>query len=161
MQLLSSLYTEFRLLLATPLTKLLSKRVEFVWNSETEKSFHELKNKLITHPILRHPDFSKEFVVHVDASQFACGAVLLQQFEDGEQPITYISKSFKKGELNKPIIEKELLGIHFAITTLRPYLYGTHFTVKTDHKPLIYMYNMKNPASKLTRIRLELEEYYI
>lgn len=142
-----------------PLTKLLSKRVEFVWNHETEKAFNELRSKLITHPILRHPDFSKEFVVHVDASQFACGAVLSQESEIGLQPVTYISKTFKGAELNKPIIEKELLGIHFAITTLRPYLYGRHFLVKTDHKPLIYMYNMKNPASKLTRIRLELEEY--
>lgn len=145
--------------ISVPLTKLLCKRVEFVWNSETENAFHELRNTLISHPILRHPDFTKEFIVHVDASQFACGAVLSQTFENGDQPIMYISKTFKKGELNKPIIEKELLAIHFAITTLRPYLYGIHFTVKTDHKPLIYMYNLKNPASKLTRIRLELEEY--
>lgn len=74
-------------------------------------------------------------------------------------PITYVSKTFKKGEINKPVIEKELLAIHFALTTLRPYLYGRKFVVKTDHKPLIYLYNLKNPASKLTRIRLEIEEF--
>lgn len=146
--------------IAVPLTKLLSKREEFIWNSETENAFQNLKTRLIKHPILRHPDFSREFIVHVDASQFACGGVLTQRFEnDCEQPIVYISKTFKKGELNKPIIEKELLAVHYAITTLRPYLYGKHFTIRTDHKPLIYLYNMKNPASKLTRIRLELEEF--
>lgn len=33
------------------------------------------------------------------------------------------------------------------------------FIVKSDHKPLIYLYNLKNPASKLTRIRLDIEEF--
>lgn len=95
----------------------------------------------------------------MDSSQFACGAVLSQLENGVEKPISYISKGYKKGELNKPIIEKELLAIHFAITTLRPYLYGTKFLVKSDHRPLVYLYGMKDPASKLTRIRLELEEY--
>lgn len=82
-----------------------------------------------------------------------------QNVNGQDLPICFISRSFQKGELNKPIIEKELLAIHFAITYLRPYLFGTKFTVRSDHKPLIYLYNMKNPASKLTRIRLDLGEY--
>ena len=39
------------------------------------------------------------------------------------------------------------------------YLYGTKFTVKTDHRPLVYLFGMKNPSSKLTRMRLDLEEF--
>lgn len=54
---------------------------------------------------------------------------------------------------------KELLAIHFAVTYLRPYLYGQRFTVRSDHKPLVFLYNVKNPASKLTQIRLDLDEY--
>lgn len=38
-------------------------------------------------------------------------------------------------------------------------MYGRSFVVKSDHKPLIFLYNLKNPASKLTRVRLQLEEY--
>lgn len=41
----------------------------------------------------------------------------------------------------------------------RPYLYDRKFLVKCDHKPLIYLFGMKNSSSKLTRIRLVLEEY--
>lgn len=52
----------------------------------------------------------------------------------------------------------ELLAVHFATTHLRPYIYGRHFIVNSDHKPLIYLYNLKNPSSRLSRIRLELEE---
>lgn len=142
-----------------PLNKLTRKRVEFNWTSECENSFNTLKKILLSPQILQFPDFTKPFTVTVDASNFACGAVLSQSFDGEDLPICYISKSFKKGELNKPIIEKELLAIHFAITTFRPYLYGRTFTVKSDHKPLIFLYNLKNPASKLTRVRLELEEY--
>lgn len=110
-------------------------------------------------PVLAYPDWTKEFIVTVDSSIFACGGVLSQIIDGHDRPISYISKTYKKGELNKAIIEKELLAIQFAITTLRPYLYGTKFTVRSDHRPLVYLYNMKDPSSKLTRIRLDLEEY--
>lgn len=142
-----------------PLNALTKKRVEFKWTQECENSFNLLKKILLSPEILQYPDFTRSFTVTVDASNFACGAVLSQDFDGRDLPICYISKSFKKGELNKPIIEKELLAIHFAVTTLRPYLYGRTFTVKSDHKPLIYLNNLKNPASKLPRVRLELEEY--
>lgn len=145
--------------LAQPLTKLTGKRIDFKWTTEQETAFETLKDKLINPPILKYPDFTKDFTVTVDASQFACGAVLSQTFDGNDLPITFMSRSFKKGELNKPIIEKELLAIHFAVTSLRPYLYGRKFLVKSDHKPLIFLYNLKNPSSKLTRVRLELEEY--
>lgn len=83
----------------------------------------------------------------------------MQQHNDIDLPVAYFSKTFKKGECNKAIIEKELLAIYHAIMAFRPYIYGKHFTVYTDHKPLIYLFTMSNPASKLVRIKLELEEY--
>jgi len=145
--------------IAQPLNALTKKRTDFNWTSECEQAFNTLKEILTSNPVLAYPDFSKPFKVTVDASQKACGAVLSQDHDGADKPIMYISRTFKKGELNKPIIEKELLAIHFAITVLRPYLYGNRFTVYSDHKPLIYMYKLKSPSSKLTRIRLDLEEY--
>lgn len=61
--------------------------------------------------------------------------------------------------MNKPVIEKELLGIYWAITYFRPYLFGQNFFVYTDHRPLISLFNHKNPSSKLTRIRTDLCDY--
>lgn len=95
----------------------------------------------------------------MDASNFACGGVLSQNYDGIDKPIAFVSKTFKKGELSKHITEKELKAVHFAIKSLRPYLWGRHFTVYTDNKPLIYLYKMKDQASRLTRIRLDLEEY--
>lgn len=142
-----------------PLTNLTQKRVAFNWTEECESSFQLLKKKLLTTPILKYPDFNKPFKILTDASDFACGATLTQSYDGLDMPITYISRSFKKGEKNKPPIEKELLAVHFAITQFRPYVYGRHFTVQSDHKPLVYLYSLKNPSSRLSRIRLDLEEY--
>jgi len=104
-------------------------------------------------------DFSKEFYIITDASKQACGAVLTQNKNGFQLPVAYASRSFTKGQSNKSTTEQELTAIHWAITHFRPYIYGRHFTAKTDHRPLTYLFSMINPSSKLTRIRLELEEY--
>jgi hypothetical protein len=41
----------------------------------------------------------------------------------------------------------------------KPYLYGKKFTVVTNHKPLTWIINMKDPRSRLLRWRIKLEEY--
>lgn len=141
------------------ITKLTGKRVDFVWTKQCQVAFDTVKQKLMSPQILAYPDFSKPFKITVDASHLAVGAVLTQNHNGFDRPIAFISRTFKKGELNKAIIEKELIAIHFAITTFRPYVYGNKFEVLTDHKPLIYLYSLKNPTSRLARMRLDLEEY--
>jgi hypothetical protein len=41
----------------------------------------------------------------------------------------------------------------------RQYLYGRTFTIVTDHRPLTWIFNVKDPSSRLLRWRLKLEEY--
>lgn len=89
----------------------------------------------------------------------ACGAILAQQYDDIELPVAFASQTFTKGEANKSTIERELAAIHLAIKYFRPYIYGTKFVIKTDHRPLVYLSTMKDPSSKLTQMRLDLEEY--
>ena len=48
----------------------------FEWIEECEKSFQTLTQALIIAPILRAPDYTKVFHVHVDASTYAVGCVL-------------------------------------------------------------------------------------
>lgn len=145
--------------LVRPLNGLTRKEVDFIWSKECDHSFQTLKSKLISPPILQYPDFAKPFLVTVDASNLACGAVLSQNFNGQDLPIYFASKGFNKAEKNKSTIEKELIAIHFAVNHFRPYIYGTNFVVRSDHRPLIFLYKLKNPSSKLTRIRLDLEEY--
>lgn len=145
--------------IAFPLNKLTRKKSKFIWTDDCNVAFHKLKNSLISPRILKYPDFSKPFIITVDASQNGTGAILSQIHDNCDLPVAYASKQFTKGESHKSTIEQELIAIHFAITYFRPYIYGTEFLVKSDHRPLIYLYGLKDPSSKLTRIRLELEEF--
>jgi len=71
--------------IAAPLYKLLCKDTKFNWNEDCQKAFEELKKALMSYPILRMPDFSKEFFLYTDASGLAIGAILAQKTEKGEE----------------------------------------------------------------------------
>lgn len=143
--------------LAAPLHEVC--RTTFVWNKDCQKAFEALRDSLIKAPILKYPDFSKEFIVTTDASDLGCGAKLAQVHNSVEMPVAFASMAFKGAQLNAPPIEKEMYGIYFAITQFRPYLFGRKFLVRTDHKPLVHLYTMKNPSPKILRMRLDLSEY--
>lgn len=145
--------------LAQPLNKITRKNSIYQWTTECQESFETLKHHLANPPILAFPDFSKPFIITVDASMKACGSVLSQSHDGFERPIYYASKSCTKGEQNKATIEQELIAMHWVIKQFRPYINGTEFLVRSDHKPLIYLFSLKEPSSRLTRIRLDLEEY--
>lgn len=112
----------------------------------------------MTSPVLQYPDFSEEneFILQTDASGIAIGSVLCNK---DLRPVAYSSRPLNKAELNYPTIQKELLAIVWSIKYFRPYLYGRKFTVMTDHKPLIYLFGMKDPSTRLLKFRLQLEEY--
>lgn len=146
-------------LLTKPLSYLTKKHVQFKWNEECDKNFSILKEKLLNPPILRYPDFDKQFVVTVDASAIGCGAVLSQLYGDDDLPIAFVSKAWSHADAMKSTPVQECLGIHYALSQFRPYVYGTSFLVRTDHRSLIYLFTHKNLSPKLLRIRLDLEEY--
>lgn len=141
------------------ITHLTKKKVKYFWSDNCEKAFQYLKRALTAKPILKYPDFNKPFCITTDASKIACGAVLSQDYDGVQLPVSFASRAFTKGERNKSTPLQELTAIHWALKHFRPYIFGTKFLVRSDHRPLIYLYSMKDPSSKLMRIRLELEEY--
>ena len=67
----------------------------FRWTSECQGTFDKLKNALYSVPVLRYPDFEKEFVLTTDASNVGLGPILSQ---DGH-PCFYISRTLNNPEL--------------------------------------------------------------
>jgi hypothetical protein len=52
-----------------------------------------------SNPVLLCPDYKKPFVLEVDASQYATGAILYQQDTDEHwRPVGYYLKSFNEAE---------------------------------------------------------------
>ncbi|WMV14249.1 hypothetical protein MTR67_007634 [Solanum verrucosum] len=62
--------------ITSPLTKLTQKKLKFQWLDECEKTFSELKTRLITAPVLTLQD---GYVIYCDASRVGLGCVLRQR----------------------------------------------------------------------------------
>lgn len=141
------------------MTKLLRKDEPYIWTSSQQQAFETLKTTLTSEPILKYPDFSQDFNLTTDASNFAIGAVLSQDPISKDLPVAYASRTLNRAESNYSTIEKELLAIVWAVNHFRPYIYGRKFKIITDHRPLTWLFNVKDPGSRLVRWRLKLEEY--
>ncbi len=96
--------------IAKPLHKLTEKGVQFQWTDACCKSFQKLKEKLTETPVLAHPDFTKKFILDVDASDVSIGAVLSQNIDGHERAIAYASRTLTKQERSYCVTRKELLS---------------------------------------------------
>jgi hypothetical protein len=123
--------------IASPLYKLLKRDTKFEWTEAQENAFQHLKAKLTQQPILQYPDFAREFVLTIDASNQRLGAVLSQGTVGKDLPVAYASRSLNSAESHYTTSEKELLAIVWATKYFRPYLYGRKFKIVSDHKPLV------------------------
>lgn len=124
-------------------------------DDEYINAFNKLKKLLTSDPILKRPDFTKKFTLTTDASNYAIGAVLSQD----NHPICFASRTLNDHEKRYATIEKELLAIVWSVKYFRTYLYGRTFNICTDHKPLVWLHNIKEPNMKLQRWKIMLNEY--
>ena len=150
---------------AHPLTILTRKDTEWIWAQQQEDAFQFLKNCLLSPPILRYPNFAREFILHTDASGFGVGAVLAQMhWDEGtekEVVIAYTSQHLNDTQVKWSTIEKEAYAIIHAVNAFYHYLYGRKFKIFTDHRPLQWLMTLKNPTGKLARWALLLQEFDI
>jgi hypothetical protein len=142
-----------------PLNDLLKKDQIWLWEQEQLESFHLLQTVLTQELVLQYPDFTKPFVLTTDASGFAIGAILSLGKIGQDKAIAFASRTSNKAEQNYSTIEKEFTAIVWACRHFKPYLLLRTFTIVTDHKPLTWMFNVKDPSSRLLRWRLLLEEF--
>ena len=143
-----------------PLYELLKKDKKFVWDNKCQHAFDEVKRYLTTEPILAIFNPNEESFVYCDASKKGLGAVLKQKQADNlMKPIAYFSKKLLKYQENYDITELECLCIVEAIDFWHHYLYGTKFTVITDHNALKYLKTFKKHKSRCFKWSLSLSQY--
>ncbi|KAJ1178382.1 hypothetical protein NDU88_003628 [Pleurodeles waltl] len=146
--------------IVTALTELTSKKMpkKVNWTVECQQAFDTLKQAMCTAPVLKAPDYSKQFIVQTDASEHGIGAVLSQTNDDGlDQPVAFISRRLLPREQRWSAIEREAFTVVWSLKKLRPYLFGTHFLVQTDHRPLRWLMQMKGENPKLLRWSISLQ----
>ena len=110
--------------------------------------------------MLAYPDLSCGFRLNTDASQYAVGTVLAQEFDGSEKVIQYLSHQLDKGQQNWPTIEREMYAIIFGIKKLRHFLLGHRFTMYTDHSPLWSIFTAEMKYARVERWTIMMDEFH-
>ena len=124
-------------------------------------AFNMLRGALCLDPILTHPDWNKEFILHTDACKTGLGAVLVQMDGDAERVISYASRSLTKTEVNYNQWELECLAMLWAAKLFRMYLLGTRFKIVTDSNAAKHIMGLhsENAGGRLLRWSLALQDF--
>ena len=155
-------------LIARPLIELTRKTTPFHWEEPQIQAFERLKTLMCSKPILRQPDYKRQFFLATDASAYGVGAVLLQEGEINprtkkptQHPIAYYSNTFTPTERNYDIYERELLAVIKALQHWRPHLAATEkpVVVLTDHANLTFWKIPKSVNRRVARWFAFLQDY--
>jgi transposase InsO family protein len=128
---------------AAPLFEILSGN-EFIWLENHERCLREILRFLQTNAVLRPFSPNAHSVLITDASPEGIGAILEQ---DGH-PVICVSRRLSKAEQGYAQTHREALAVYWAVKRLHKYLFGTHFTIITDHEALKFIYD---PGKSLAR----------
>ena len=152
--------------LLAPLRPLLSTKNEFIWSKELDQAFVNAKQSLTSAPTLAFFDPSKATRLCTDASRQGLGFVLQQKHEDNWVLIQAGSRFLSDAETRYAVIELELLAVTWAIIKCKMFLAGLpHFTIITDHHPLIPILNnyrldeIENPRLQRMKTRIMAYNY--
>ncbi|KAL5499597.1 hypothetical protein EMCRGX_G011045 [Ephydatia muelleri] len=138
-------YSRFLPRMATMLAqlyRLLQAKIPWNWTQKEKMAFENSKNLLLSAKVLVHFDPNKELILACDASSYGVGAVLSHKMSDGtDRPIAFASRTLSSAEKNYSQLEKEGLACIFGVKRFHLYLYGRNFTIVTDHKPLLQLFD--------------------
>lgn len=82
---------------------------------------------------------------------YQCMGSLLKQSQDGKEvTIRCASRVMNQHERNYTTLENKTLEIIFGLKFLKLYLHNA-FTIRTDHKPLLWLHGVKNPQGRIAR----------
>ena len=135
---------------ALPIREPAKDKVPFNQGPEHQAAFKLVKNEIITTPILAYYDPKKPTVLQTDASINGLGACLLQD----EKQVYFASKALTESQQGYVAIELESLAVAWVMEKSHHFLYGNHFILETDQKPLetILARSLNQATPRLQRI---------
>ncbi|KAJ8870259.1 hypothetical protein PR048_029280 [Dryococelus australis] len=132
------------------------------WLEAEQEAFERLKAIYLDEHVIYHPVRGKEFLLYMDASDYALGC-RLAQFDSNEvgKTVAMASRTMSPAERNYTVTEKEALAIIWALNKFRDILFGEKMKLLTDHQALTCLKDGKTLGNRLTRWCLLLQEYDI
>ena len=131
---------------------------KFEWLEEHNECFESIKADIAKSPERFHITYQHPLVLEVDASDDGVGGVLIQLREGVREPILFLSHVFSPVARRWATIEQEAYAIYFCIMQCEDLLACHPFTLMTDHKNLLYIYEATAPKIIRWRLRLQMFE---
>ncbi|GFO44658.1 Zinc finger protein [Plakobranchus ocellatus] len=129
------------------------------WGDSQERAYNSLKVAVRSKPVLQLPDVNKKFALRTDASDRGLGAALMQENKGTLFAVAYASKKLTDRERKYSVTEREALAIVWGEKKFSLYLYGTVFTLQTDHSALQFLNAAKFDSPRIMRWALALQVY--
>ena len=161
----SSKYIRDFATLTAPLQELTRKDVRFDWTPTHQEAFEKLINALSSAPCMSYFDKNKQTFVTVDASPVGISAILSQKSKNSDMNSQKIiacpSRALSDTEKRYSQTEKEALAIIWAVEHFHLFIYGSKFTLVTDHKPLEITYGQRTAktSARIERWVFRLQPY--
>ena len=135
------------------------------WTGECQKAFDFMKESLTVIPLLSYSDPNKRFILYTDTSDTCVGAVLCQEYTEGEETfeklVYFISNKSNKSQINYSTDEKECFGINYSLERLHNWVSCSQIICKTDHMPLKYLLSSHFKNRKIASWLMTIAEYNI
>ena len=129
-----------------------SAKAKFVWQDKEQQAFEEIKVIISHKTLLSYPDFSKDFHIYTDSSDYQLGAVIMQN----DRPLAFYSRKLNSAQKWYTTGKQELLSIVETLNKFKNILLGQKLIVHTDHKNLHYQ---KMSTNCIIWQRLLIEEF--
>ena len=127
------------------------------WTSEAITAFNEVKQQISLGTTMHFMNDFDPIFLHTDASDYGIGGFLFQIVQGKETAIAFHSKSFSKAQLRWSVPQKEAFGIFDTIKQFRQLLESRDFTLRTDHRNLLFIKQSSNPM--IVRWYMALSEF--
>ena len=134
--------------------------IRFAWTNECEAAFLKLKEYLATPPVLCKPHVGVPLRLYFAVTEWAISSVLVQEQNQVQKPIYFVSKALQGPELRYQSLEKAALAVVFSARRLRHYFHS--FTVVVmKNLPIQKVLQKPDVAGRMVRWAVQLSEFDI
>jgi len=119
----------------------------------------EIKNYLTNPPVLIPPQQGKPFRLYLSTDDMVIGSALIQEFEEKERVIYYLSRRLVDAEIRYSAIEKLCLCLYFSCVKLTYYMLSAECTVICKDDVIRYMLSMPIISGRIGKWILALSEF--
>ena len=138
-----------------PLNQLLKQNRKWCWDKSCDDAYAKVKELIAADTCLTHFDPDQTIVLATDAGPNGIGCVLSNRTRIGDRPICFASRSLTAAEQNYSQLDKEGLAIVWAVKKMSDYIYGRHFILVTDNRPMASILSPVKATPPMVAARLQ------